>query len=104
LAAEQDGSCEEQEIDGDSPNVTEPEGFRNSAVSAHGQWNKLCPDFVHDHTLEISVPESAKTQSQETEPHNCDEEMPVTRAFKFFLNIRLTLILFLGLCWLHRNV
>jgi hypothetical protein len=33
-----------------------------------------------------------------------DDEMPVSRAFKFFMNIQLTLIMFLALCWLYDHV
>jgi hypothetical protein len=49
--------------------------------------------------MEISAPELAKTQSQDTEPSSPDvDEMPVSRAFKFFVNIQLALIMFLALC------
>jgi hypothetical protein len=54
--------------------------------------------------IEISAPESAKTQSQETEPSNLDEEIPASRSFKFCMDIQLTLILFLALCWLYDHV
>jgi hypothetical protein len=85
LAAKEDGFC------GDPLNIDEPEGFW---MGAHGQWNKSCPDSAHDHILEISAPE----------PHSLDDEMPVSRAFKFFMDIQLVLIVFLALCWLYDHV
>jgi hypothetical protein len=54
--------------------------------------------------LQTSGPKSAKTQSQETEPHSLDEDMPGRRAFKFFMNLQLALIMFLVLCWLYDHV
>jgi hypothetical protein len=55
--------------------------------------------------IEILAPESAKTQSQETELLSPDDdEMLVSQAFKFFMNIQLTLILFLALSWLYDHV
>jgi hypothetical protein len=68
------------------------------------KWNTLCLDLTHDPIFEILVPESAKTRSQETEPHSLDEEIPVSRAFKLFMNLQLTLILFLALCSLYEHM
>jgi hypothetical protein len=36
IAAEEEGSCAEKETNWDPLNIDEPEGFRNSAVGAHG--------------------------------------------------------------------
>jgi hypothetical protein len=96
LEVDDEDFCAEEETDGDSLNIDEPEGFR---MGTSGQWNKSCPDFAHDHILEISAPESVKTGS-----HSLDDEMPVSRAFKFFTDIQLALIIFLTLCWLYDHV
>jgi hypothetical protein len=53
--------------------------------------------------IKISVPESAKTQSKETEPSNLDDEITASRTFKFCMNVQLTLILFLTLCSLYES-
>jgi hypothetical protein len=74
------------------------------AMRVSAKWNTLCPDLTRDPIVEILAPESAKTWSQETEWHILDEETPVSRAFKLFMNLQLTLILFLALAWLYDHV
>jgi hypothetical protein len=56
---------------------------------------------AHAHILKISAPEPmAKGELLSLD----DDNMPVSRAFKFFMNIQLALIMFLALCWLYDHV
>ncbi|KAJ7863402.1 hypothetical protein B0H13DRAFT_2565184 [Mycena leptocephala] len=78
-SAEEAASRAEEEMDPDPPILNKAENSQKSAKAEH-------------------TPESTKTASQGTEPSNLDEEIPASWTFKFFMNIQLTLILFLALC------
>jgi hypothetical protein len=63
----------------------------------------MCPDLArtHAHILKLSAPESmARNQPLSAD----DDGMPVSRAFKFFMNIQLALIMFLAFRWLYDHV
>ncbi|KAJ7866115.1 hypothetical protein B0H13DRAFT_2352698 [Mycena leptocephala] len=96
------------EVDGDSTPRNE-----TSVPHVHGEEDSCAEEKDRDlpnidmsedsqHSTEGNeTPKSTKTRSQETEPYSLDDEMPVSRAFKFFMDIQLALIMFLALCWLY---
>ena len=63
----------------------------------------MSPDLAcaHAHNVKISAPEPMARNEPLSQD---DDEMPVSWAFKFFMNIQLTLILFLALSWLYDHV
>ncbi|KAJ7315177.1 hypothetical protein DFH08DRAFT_1086958 [Mycena albidolilacea] len=73
----------------------------------------LCAEQVQD-PLDIDEAESSQNfpdthHAPESMARNeplspDDDEMPVSRAFKFFMNIQLALIMFLAICWLYDHV
>jgi hypothetical protein len=63
----------------------------------------LCPDLARAHAHILKNP--ALKPMARNEPLSSDDDgMPVSRAFKFFMNIQLALVLFLALCWLYDRV
>jgi hypothetical protein len=56
---------------------------------------------THAHILKISAPE-LMARNEPSSPD--DDETLVSQAFKRFMNIQLTLIMFLVLCWLYDRV